>query len=71
MRELTTVLENHQQKAVPILEDNQSAISMTKNPQFHGWSKHISINYHLVRDQVDKGTVELKYCPMKEMIADS
>ena len=30
-------------KAVTIFEDNQSAISMTKNPEFHGRTKHISI----------------------------
>ena len=53
-----------------IFEDNQSAIGMTKNPQFHGRSKHIAIKYHFVRDQVGKGTVKLKYCPTKEMVAD-
>ena len=67
MRQLTAVLENRPHKAAMLLEDNQSAISMTKNPQFHGRSKHISIKYHFIRDQVDKGIVELKYCPTKEM----
>ena len=57
-------------KATTIFEDNQSAIGMTKNPQFHGQSKHIAIKYHFVRDQVGKGTVKLKYCPTKEMVAD-
>ena len=52
-------------KATTFFEDNQSAIGMTKNPQFHGRSKHIAIKYHFVRDQVGKGTVKLKYCPMK------
>lgn len=53
-----------------IQEDNQSTISMTRNPQFHGRSKHISIKYHFVRDQVSKGTVDVKYCPSTDMIAD-
>ena len=58
-------------KATTIFEDKQSAIGMTKNPQFHGRSKHIAIKYHFVRDQVGKGTVKLlKYCHMKEMVAD-
>ena len=57
-------------KTIVIFEDNQSAISMTKNPQFHGRSKHIAIKYHFVRDQVGKGTVKLEYCPTKEMVAD-
>ena len=56
--------------ATTIFEDNQSAISMTKNPQFHGRSKHISIKYHFVRDQVTDGTIKVEYCPTTEMIAD-
>ena len=53
-----------------IFEDNQAAISMAKNPQFHGRSKHIAIKYHFIRDHVSSGSVELKYCYTKEMVAD-
>ena len=53
-----------------IYEDNQSAIAMTKSPQFHGRSKHISIKYHFIRDLLMDGMVEVKYCPSQEMIAD-
>ena len=56
--------------ATTIFEDNQSAISMMKNPQFHGRSKHISIKYHFVRDQVTEETIKVEYCPTTEMIAD-
>ena len=31
-----------------IFEDNQSAIAMTHNPQFHGRSKHIDIKYRRI-----------------------
>ena len=68
MRQLTTDLGNGPTGATVILEDNQSAICMAKNPQFHGRAKHIGI-YHFIREQVNSGTVELKYCPT-EMIAD-
>ena len=47
IRQLTAVLENCQQETVTVFEDNQSAICMAKNPQFHGRSKHISINISL------------------------
>ena len=53
-----------------IFEDNQSAIAMSCNRQFHGHSKHFDIKYHYVRDQVTKGTFKLKYCPTTEMVAD-
>ncbi len=69
MGQLTTEL-GIQPEAITIFEDNQSAISMTKNPQFHGRAKHIDLKYHFVRDQMSEGTVKLEYCPSKEMIAD-
>ena len=53
-----------------IFEDNQSAISMAKNPQFHGRAKHIAIKHHFIREQVEDGNIELKYCPSEEMVAD-
>ena len=48
----------------------QSAISMAKNRNFHGKSKHIAIKYHFVREQVSNGTIELKCCKTNNMIAD-
>ena len=51
-------------------EDNQSAIAMTKNPQFHGRAKHIDIKHHFIREQVTQGTITLKYCPTIEMVAN-
>ena len=70
VRELTAQLKDHSPEAITTYEDNQSAISMAKNPQFHGRTKHISIKYHFIREQVEKKAVELKYCPREEMVAD-
>ena len=70
MRELTALLGDCPQEAVIIFEDNQSMISMTKNPQFHGRTKQTSIRYHFVRELVDEKAVELKYCPMEDMVTD-
>ena len=55
---------------IMINEDNQSAIAIAKNPQFHGRVKHISIKYHFVREQVNSNNIMLKYCRTSEMIAD-
>ena len=38
--------------------------------QPHGRSKHIGIKYHFVREQIGKGKIELKYCPMNNMVAN-
>ena len=70
IRELNSDLGNQQSQPTLIYEDNQSAISMAKNPQFHGRSKHINIKYHYVREQVRAGKIVLKYCPTEDMLAD-
>ena len=53
-----------------IFEDNQSAISMSRNPKFHGCLKHVDIKDHFLREQVTEGIIKLKYCPTTEMVAD-
>nr|GEX25139.1 retrovirus-related Pol polyprotein from transposon TNT 1-94 [Tanacetum cinerariifolium] len=40
--------------------DNQIAIHLTKNPVFHGRTKHIKIIYHYIRELVSEGTLSLK-----------
>ena len=70
MRELISDLRNPPATSTEILEDNQSAISMAKNPQFHGRTKHINIKYHFIREQIANGTICLKYCPTEDMLAD-
>ena len=70
MRELNSDLGNQQSQPTLIFEDNQSSISMSKNPQFHGRSKHIKIKYHFIREQVSNSKILLKYCPTKDMLAD-
>jgi hypothetical protein len=55
---------------ITIHEDNQAAILMSKNPVYHTKQKHIDVQFHFVREEVDKGTVNLQYCPSAENIAD-
>ncbi|KAF0689512.1 Aste57867_19069 [Aphanomyces stellatus] len=45
--------------------DNQSAIAIAKNPGHHERTKHVSTKYHFVRNQVEKGRIQLQYCPTK------
>lgn len=60
LQQLLAGLQKEPAKPMIIFEDNQSAISMAKNPQFHGRSKHIAIKYHFIREQVSSGKVELQ-----------
>jgi len=70
LRQLLADLNVNPPAATPILEDNQSAICLAKNPQFHGRAKHIDIKYHFIREQVTNGNIELKYCKSEDMVAD-
>lgn len=70
LRKLTAELGSPPKAPTTIFEDNQSAIAMSKNPQFHGRAKHIDIKFHFIREHVMNGTVKLEYCPTKEMTAD-
>ena len=46
--------------------DNVSAIRLAKNPVSHGRSKHIEVRFHFLREQVNKGKLELIYYPTKK-----
>jgi len=51
--------------------DNQSAIAIAKNPQFHDRTKHIEVRYHYLHDKVEEEELELEYVPTGEQIADA
>jgi hypothetical protein len=51
--------------------DNQSAIALSKDGQYHARTKHIDIRYHFIRYVVEDGTMKLIYCPTNDMTADT
>nr|KYP69898.1 Retrovirus-related Pol polyprotein from transposon TNT 1-94 [Cajanus cajan] len=63
-------LSLEEQKNTLILCDNNSMIQLSKNPMFHGRSKHIDIKFHFLRDLVKKGTIELSYCSSQTQVVD-
>lgn len=69
LRKLLNDLKLKQEVPTILFEDNQAAISMARNTH-HGRSKHIDIRYHFVRETVENETVELRYCPSSQMLAD-
>ena len=54
-----------------IMEDNQGAIALAHNPEYHARTKHIDVQCHFVRECVEMGKVKLVYCPAEEMVADT
>jgi len=53
-----------------ILCDNQSALRMIRNPEFHKRTKHIDIRYHYIRDQFEKKEFKVAYLETKKQNAD-
>ena len=50
--------------------DNKSAISMIKNPSFHGKTKHIKIKYFAVRYSKSQNITNFQYCESSNQLAD-
>jgi hypothetical protein len=50
--------------------DNQGAIALAKNPEFHARTKHFDIKVHWVREKLKVGEVQLEYTPTDRMVAD-
>jgi hypothetical protein len=50
--------------------DNESAIKLAKNPEFHQRSKHIDIRHHFLRDHIRNGSFHIKWISGKENPAD-
>ena len=62
---LRTLLYGDQQQ-----RDNQGAIALANNPEYHVRTKHIDIQYHFIRECVQDGKIDLQYCPTEDMLAD-
>ena len=43
---------------------------MTKNPTFHGRTKHIDICFHFICDLAASGTIKMKHCRIVDQLAD-
>lgn len=70
LRNLLSEIGYKQKQATTIYCDNQAAIALSRNPEFHSRSKHVDIHYQFLRLHIDRNTVNLKFIGSKEMAAD-
>lgn len=50
--------------------DNEGAIRLVRNPEFHKRTKHIDVRYHFIRERFQEGAFDLTNVPSDEQLAD-
>lgn len=59
-----------EQQKIPLYCDNQGAVQLTYNAEFHQRTKHVLTSYHYIRQKVSEGKIEVKYIPTNDQLAD-
>jgi hypothetical protein len=54
-----------------IMADNQSAIALSCNPEFHKRTKYFNVKFHYQRAVLDVSKIQLQYIPTGEQATDS
>nr|GEW09599.1 copia protein [Tanacetum cinerariifolium] len=55
---------------IPIYCDSKSAIAISCNLVQHSRTKHIAVQYHFIKEHVEKGTIELYFVKTDYQLAD-
>ena len=70
IRNLLKDLSANCEKATALYVDNQSAIKLAKNPEFHKKTKHIDVRFHFIREKVVSQEIAVVYIPTESQKAD-
>ena len=60
----------HPPGPIPIFVDNQLAITLTCNPEFHAHTKHIEVCHHYICEKLKDKVIDLKYIPTDDQVVD-
>jgi RAB protein geranylgeranyltransferase component A len=50
--------------------DNQGSLALAENPEFHQRTKHIEVQWHYIKEQVEQAKIRLSFLPTAQMAAD-
>ena len=70
MRNLLTEFGFNITSPSPLLIDNNSAVTVAKNPEHHGRMKHLDLRFHWLRDTVEAGSISPIHIPTTTQAAD-
>ena len=71
LRSLLSKLFGSITEATTMFSDNQAAIALMQDHQYHARTKHIDMHYHWIRWVIEQGSLCLVYCPTDDMVADA
>ncbi|GKF92330.1 hypothetical protein Tco_0279049, partial [Tanacetum coccineum] len=55
---------------IPMYCDSKAAMAISCNPVQHSRTKHIDVRYHFIKEQVEKGIVELFFVEIEYKLAN-
>ena len=70
LNRLISKLKGVEEKAWTLLVDNQSAITLSKNPVHHSRTKHIDTRYHFIRQCIEEKRTIVAYVKSEDQLAD-
>ena len=70
LRQLMEDLGCVQEEPTTIMCDNQGSMALAKNPTNHDRSKHIDVQHHFIKKNIENKIVKLKYCPTQYIVTD-
>ena len=50
--------------------DNNAAINIAHNPVHHDRTKHVEVERHFIKEEIDLGVIYMTYVPTKQKVAD-
>ena len=70
LRRLMKELSLEPQKTCKLLCDNKAAISISENPVQHDRTKHVEIDRHFIKENLEEKIVEILYVKSEDQLAD-
>ena len=58
------------EEQIPVMCDNQGAVKLVYNPEFHPKTKHIALRYHFIRRATEEKKINVDYVATKDQLAD-
>ncbi|XP_047270283.1 uncharacterized protein LOC124899439 [Capsicum annuum] len=70
LRKILIDLQLEQEESTVIFVDNQASIAISKDPMFHGRTKHFNIKFYFLREVQKNGELVLLYCKLDNQVGD-